>query len=225
MDEQRRIDTLTLEQLKSALINASELVIESEKFLTELDTIIGDGDHGETMKVGFSALANLLQNEQYDDAEALFIASGMELLRVMGGASGVIFGTLFIGGRDILKGKKTVTAQDLISVFESGFDSIKRRGRSQPGDKTMLDALSPAISEMKRAYEEGGDISRMLVCGYEGAKFGAEATKNMLPRIGRSKNFRDKALGYADPGAISVSIIFLGMSQYISKIGENINEY
>ena len=210
------MNSMTLDQLQSSLIYASELIADNEEMLTELDSIIGDGDHGRSMKSGFGALAKLLRENTYEDADRLFVAAGIELLRVMGGASGVIFGTLFLGGHEVMKGKTVITSNDLIAFFELGAKSIMKRGRSKPGDKTMLDALVPAIDAMKS--ESGDDIAKTLRAGSEGAKAGAKSTEQMFPRSGRSKNFRENALGVADPGSVSVSILFQGLSQYFDGI-------
>lgn len=202
------MEYLDLDALQTALIAVSAKIVESESLLTELDTIIGDGDHGYGMQNGFSALREMLCSTRYPDAYSLMKASGIQLLRVMGGASGVIFGTMFTGGYEAVKGKTQLNADDLISFFDQGGAAIMRRGRSAAGDKTMLDALLAATSAMKQKRGSTGNVEEILRAAADGAKAGAEATKQMLPKTGRSKNFREQALGYPDPGAVSVSIIF-----------------
>lgn len=202
------METLTLPALQSALIYVAQTVVENEPRLTQLDTIIGDGDHGYGMRDGFTALQALLETTQFDDPYSLLRASGIELLRSMGGASGVIFGTLFTGGHDIVTGLTALSADDLILFLDAGAAAIMKRGRSKPGDKTMLDALVPAIAAMKTRRASTSDILQLLEAAKTGAETGVEASKQMLPRTGRSKNFREQALGYPDPGAVSVSIIF-----------------
>jgi len=211
------MDFVTQKELKPALIHVCDLIVASEPLLTEIDTIIGDGDHGTGMKHGFTELRKVLLDREFADVYDLFRESGVELVKTMGGASGVIFGTMFIGGHDSVEGKEQVNADDLISFFEEGANTISRRGRSKPGDKTMLDALTEAVLSMKQARNRTGDISEILASAYEGALRGVENTKNMTPRLGRSKNFREKAIGYPDPGAVSVSIIFKGLYEGIQK--------
>ncbi|MEG2634866.1 MAG: DAK2 domain-containing protein, partial [Oscillospiraceae bacterium] len=128
------MESINIEQLKNALICASDLIIESEPYLTQVDTIIGDGDHGIGMKTGFTALKALLKRTEFSDLFELFRSSGIELLRVMGGASGVIFGTMFIGGHETVRDKKSLNADELINFFEQGAASIMKRGRSCIGD-------------------------------------------------------------------------------------------
>lgn len=216
------MEQISTHQLKEALIHAAARIVENEPYLTEIDSIIGDGDHGIGMKSGFRALTDLLERTEYETAYELFRAAGLELLRVMGGASGVIFGTLFISGREAMQAmhKREVTADELIVSFRASRTAIMKRGRSAPGDKTMLDALSPAIDAMERRRAETADIARVLQAGARGAREGAEASAHLLPRTGRSKNFREKGIGYPDPGAVSTAILFEGIADYISSIKE-----
>ncbi len=205
------MDTITTKQLQRALICAAGRIIQAEPYLTEVDTIIGDGDHGTGMKAGFSALEKQLLFEEYETPYGLFHASGLALVRSMGGASGVLFGTLLIGGLDRIKGLDSLSAADLVDFFAKSIEAIQKRGRAGPGDKTMVDALLPAAAAMEVELNKSGDIPAILKSACEGALNGVENTKDMMPRAGRSKNFREKAIGYPDPGAISVSIIFQGL--------------
>jgi dihydroxyacetone kinase-like protein len=209
------MDALTTGQLQSALICAAERIIAAEKYLTEMDTVIGDGDHGTGMKSGFTALARQLSENTYECPYDLLHASGLCLVRTMGGASGVLFGTLLIGGLDAVRGAKALSAGQMVSFFAGSIQAIQRRGRTGPGDKTMVDALVPALQAMERELTQSGQAERILEAAFKGALQGVEDTKAMLPRAGRAKNFRDKAVGYPDPGAISVSIILKGLYEGI----------
>ena len=211
------MDKIDTAQLQRALIHAADRIVESEPYLTKIDSIIGDGDHGVGMQSGFRALGTLLRQTEYDTVYGLFRAAGLELLRVMGGASGVIFGTLFIGGREAVQGKSSVTADDLIDAFRSSCADIMKRGRSNVGDKTMLDALVPAIEAMERCREETADVVQVLRAAARGAREGADASAHLLPRTGRSKNFREKGIGTPDPGAVSTSIFFAGIAEGIEN--------
>jgi len=212
------MEYLTENQLRAALIYTCYLMIASEPMLTELDSIIGDGDHGIGMRDGFSDLKDKLVSSGFNSIYELLMETGTQLVKSMGGASGVIFGTLFIGGREAVKGKDRINADDLILFFEESAINIARRGRTGPGDRTMLDALLPAIDSMKESRKLTKSIEVILEAAYKGALRGVENTKNMIPRLGRAKNFREKAIGYADPGAVSLSVIFKGLSEGIRKI-------
>ena len=202
---------INTDQLQKALISAAKLIIENEPYLTEVDTIIGDGDHGSGMKMGFTALLGLLQNQKYETLYELLHASGLELIRTMGGASGVLFGTLFIGGLSVVEGKQAMKVDELVDYFNEGTEAVMRRGRCGPGSKTMIDALVPAMDAMKKEMVSNFNILDVLGAGVAGAKQGVENTKHMIPTTGRAKNFREEAIGYPDPGAISVSILFEGL--------------
>lgn len=202
-----------VKMLKNALVNTADLIVASEAELTKIDTLIGDGDHGIGMKNGFSALKILLLDQDFGYPYDLFHAAGLCLLKNMGGTSGVLFGTLLIGGLNGIKDKKFLNAKDILYFFEIGYQEISRRGKAKLGDKTMVDALYPAIEYMKQSLSDDITIYNLLNSAYEGALAGVENTKDMLPRQGRSKNFREKALGYPDPGAVSISLFFKGMSE------------
>lgn len=212
------MQALTVEQLQQALIQASQVIIANEPLLTQIDSSIGDGDHGTGMRDGFSVLQETLKTTKYPDIFALMRDAGIALVKTMGGASGVIFGTMFIAGHEGVRDRTQMDARELVEFFRAGAASIAKRGRTSPGDKTMLDALLPAVDAMEQACAQTQDVVQVLAAAYQGALDGVEATKNMLSRKGRSKNFREKTLGIPDPGAVSVSLIFKGM--YDSAAGQ-----
>lgn len=215
------MNTISTKQLQAALACAARRIIEAEPNLTEMDTIIGDGDHGTSMKAGFSALEQQLAETEYASPYDLLHASGLCLVRSMGGASGVLFGTLFIGGLDQLKGAAeagaSLSAEELAAFWGRSVDAIQRRGRTGLGDKTMVDALVPAAKAMQAELQKGGDIPAILKAACLAALNGVENTRSMMPRAGRSKNFREKAIGHPDPGAISASIILQGLYEGIRR--------
>lgn len=211
------MDRLKADVFQQMFLRSARLIIEKEPYLTEIDSVIGDGDHGEGMKRGCEALIKLLEANQYDYVDDLCYAVSIELIRTMGGASGIIFGTMFFGGIDCLGHQKDVTASQLADYFCDGEQEIERRGKSKPGQKTMLDALYPACMEMKKAASETENIKEVLTRGYKAAIQGVEDSKNLRSRIGRSKNFKEKTLGLPDPGAVSVSFWFEGFQFIINE--------
>ena len=203
-------------QMQAAIVAACDTIIANEPYLTQIDTIIGDGDHGTGMRDGFSVLRDTLKQNDYPDVYALMREAGVVLVKTMGGASGVLFGTLFIAGHEGVHGRTDMDADALIVFFEAGAATVAKRGRTNPGDKTMLDALLPAVEAMQLKRKETEDAVSVLQAAYWGALQGVENTKGMISRKGRSKNFREKTLGVPDPGAVSVSLIFQGMSEYFN---------
>lgn len=196
------------------MIVAADAIIAAEPELTRVDRVIGDGDHGIGMKTGFTALKAQLQADEFDSPHALFHACGLCLVKSMGGSSGVLFGTLLIGGLDKIQGLSSLDGEAMCAFLGGGIDAVIRRGKAKAGYKTMVDALLPARAYMEQALADGvKDVTGILRAAEAGALQGVEDTKAMMPRLGRSKNFRESAIGWPDPGAISVSVLFGGMAQ------------
>ena len=208
-----RADTAAL---KAAMITAAEAIIAAEPELTRIDMVIGDGDHGIGMKTGFTAIRRELRDNEYPTPYALFHACGLCLVKSMGGSSGVLFGTLFIGGLETIRDLDSLDGGDMCAFLSGGIDAVVRRGKAKAGDKTMVDALLPAKEYMRRALPETRDIDRILEAAERGALEGVECSKDMLPRLGRSKGFRENALGWPDPGAVSVSVLLGGLKRGLS---------
>lgn len=213
--------TMDCKTLNHMLIHVSKEIIQQEPYLSEIDTIIGDGDHGTGMKTGFEAVQKMLERQEFQKPSALLQAVGMELVKTMGGASGVLFGTLFTGGLPSLPDENELDAEHLIEYFSKGTEMIHKRGKANAGDKTMLDALYPAIEAMRNGTDTS--IEQLLYRGYQGALLGVFATKTMKARTGRSKNFKE-TLGVPDPGAVSVSVIFKAMYEFIQTKTKNEGE-
>ncbi|HWR22814.1 MAG TPA: DAK2 domain-containing protein, partial [Feifaniaceae bacterium] len=159
--------TIPLKQWQAAIAAACDSIVESEPLLTKIDCLIGDGDHGTGMRDGFTVLKETLLSNEYPDIYALMREAGIALVKTMGGASGVIFGTLFIAGHEGVRGRADMDADALIAFFDAGGASIAKRGRTAPGDKTMLDALLPAVEFMRRKREETDDAALVLRAAYE----------------------------------------------------------
>jgi dihydroxyacetone kinase-like protein len=210
------MDTIDVAAMRGAILHVAEKIVESEPHLTRIDSVIGDGDHGIGMKIGFAAVGRLLADARFDSINSLFKAVGIELIKTMGGASGVLFGSLFIGGLHELPGTDAVTVAQLARFLESSTASIQRRGKASAGDKTMLDALIPAVRALKRGADAGEGVAAALAAAAMAAANGAEATKGMLSRIGRAKKFGERTLGHPDAGAVSVSIVFHSLHDYFA---------
>ena len=210
------MNTADTRALQDMMVVAADAIIAAEPELTRVDMVIGDGDHGIGMKNGFTALKRMLQEESYATPYALFHACGLCLIKSMGGSSGVLFGTLFIGGLDAIQGLSALDGRSLCAFLFGGIDAVIRRVKAKAGDKTMVDALLAARARMEEVLPGSQDVCEILAAAEQGALEGMEATKAMLPRLGRSKNFREQALGWPDPGAVSVSVLFGGMRKAFS---------
>lgn len=204
--------------VRDMLIYVADKIVESKPYLTDIDSNIGDGDHGISMANGMiKAKAKLRTIDDVNDIYSLFTAMGKSILMSTGGASGVIFGSMFFEGAKGMEPKKEISTKDFAVIMRKGLNAIQERGKANVGDKTMVDALFPAVEAMEASWIDGFGV--MLDKAAEAAKYGMENTKNYIARYGRAKSLMERAIGYQDAGATSVWIIFRSMSEYVNQLG------
>jgi phosphoenolpyruvate---glycerone phosphotransferase subunit DhaL len=185
-------DVITVAQLEAWLRAASAALHEKAAWLTELDSAIGDADHGTNMARGFTAVVTKLDAGVPDTAPALLKSVGMTLISTVGGASGSLYGTLFLEAAKALPADSEVTAAQFAEALAAGVAGIVSRGHAEIGDKTMIDALTPAVAaSAARAGEAGRD-----------------STEPLVARKGRASYLGERSAGHLDPGASS-SVILL----------------
>lgn len=205
---------IDVETCKEMIIAACDAIIMNKPYLTEVDSKIGDGDHGIGMAGGMEkAKAALNAKNDFATINDVFKTTGMQMLESMGGASGVIFGSMFLGG---VKGMSPITeldAKTFTTMMRASVEAIKARGKAAVGDKTMVDALEPAVIAMEKSEKE--DLVDCLAEAAKAAKEGVEATKNMVAKFGRAKSLMERAIGFQDAGATSVQIIFETMHSFL----------
>lgn len=208
------ITELTAEDAREMLIYIADKVIAKKPYLTEIDSAIGDGDHGIGMAGGMKkARAKLLRMKGEENVYAIFEAAGKAMLLSMGGASGVIFGSLYLAGARDTEPAASITAGELAKMERKSLAAIKERGKAEVGDKTMVDALTPAVEAMEA--NSGKGLLEMMKAAEEAARQGVEDTKNYVAKFGRAKSLMERAIGYQDAGATSVWLIFQGMREFI----------
>jgi dihydroxyacetone kinase phosphoprotein-dependent L subunit len=182
-------------------------VQERKDWLSELDAACGDGDHGVSVARGFHAIEEQLPSWGGLTPGALLRKAGMTLVSATGGAAGPLLGTLFIEAGKVMGDRSEVTVADLGPMFGAGFTAVCKRGGAQPGDRTLLDALAPAIEALKKAEAGNLTMSEALACALDAARAGAEATKDMMPKQGKSRYLGERALGHPDAGAYTIVTI------------------
>ena len=194
-----------LDTAKAAeIIRAIAARMEAEKdFLTQLDNEIGDGDHGINLERGFKAVLEKLPEGENGDIGGLFKGVGMQLVSHVGGASGPLYGTAFMKAGNILKGKTQASAADFAAAMEAAIGGIKMRGKSEPGEKTMLDALCPAYKALSEAIDRGAELKEALEKAVAAATEGVEYTKTIIATKGRASYLGERSIGHQDPGATS----------------------
>ena len=189
---------------------------DKKDFLSEVDGKIGDGDHGIGMAGGMQkAKKKLLKMAGEENAYQLFETAGQAMLMSMGGASGVIFGSLYLAGAKGMDPKSVITSKDLADMEKKSLEAIQERGGAQVGDKTMVDALSPAVDALAANADKG--LLEMLKAAEASAKQGVEDTKKYVAKFGRAKSLLERAIGHQDAGATSVYFIFQGMREVIER--------
>lgn len=180
-----------------------EVLDKNKAYLTELDATIGDGDHGLNMSRGFSAVVEKLKDESGDNIGDVFKKTGMALVSNVGGASGPLYGTAFMKGAMAVNGKSDMNIQDFLNVLRSALDGVKQRGKGTEGEKTMIDALSPAVKAIEESINNGDDVVTVLKKAKDAALQGVEFTKTIVATKGRASYLGERSIGHQDAGATS----------------------
>jgi phosphoenolpyruvate---glycerone phosphotransferase subunit DhaL len=203
-------DTIGKNELARMFAGAAARIRSQHEQLSELDSIAGDGDHGETMLRAMTRLEEATIPERTGDLRTILREAGWSILGVDGGASSSMLGMFFSGMSDASIGSASIDCAELTAAFEAGLKAAARQTRAVPGDKTMMDALIPAVQALRSAADRGGCITEALEAAAKAARAGAESTKNLTAHYGRAKHLGEKTRGYQDPGATSVALIFEG---------------
>lgn len=178
-------------------------VHENAAYLTQLDSDIGDGDHGANMNRGMQAVLTKLPSVADKDIGSVFKTVGMTLVSTVGGASGPLYGTMFLQMGTATAGKLELTLDDWIAALQAGYDGVLMRGKAQPGDKTMVDALTPALAALKQERDKGDALPDALQAAAHAAESGMQATIPLVARKGRASYLGERSAGHQDPGATS----------------------
>jgi phosphoenolpyruvate---glycerone phosphotransferase subunit DhaL len=205
---------LTITEATAMFFHVAQRMQESADLLTQADKAIGDGDHGIGMARGFAAVQTKLEASPPATVADLLKTTGMALLTSIGGASGVIFGTLFRGGARNLTGVTVFDSAALSQMLVDGLAAVQERGKANPGDKTMVDALAPAAA--KATEMAASPLDEALPATAEAARVGMEETKAMIAATGKARALGPRAIGYVDPGALSMYLIFDFMAQHVT---------
>ena len=186
------------------IIQAMAAVIEEQKsFFSELDAAIGDGDHGINMNRGFEAVRTKLPSLAGKDIGTIFKTVGMQLVSTVGGASGPLYGTAFMKAGAACKDRMELDDAGFLAALAAAIGGVKMRGKAEPGEKTMLDALCPAYAALKAALDSGADLHNALDQAVAAAAKGVEYTKTIVATKGRASYLGERSLGHQDPGATS----------------------
>jgi dihydroxyacetone kinase-like protein len=197
---------MTKQQILHWLREFAATLEQHKDYLTELDSAIGDADHGINMARGFKAVMNQLNqssNIAEQDIGSILKQVSMTLISSIGGASGPLYGTFFLRAGATAAGKQNLTDDELAAMLHQGVDGIIQRGKAQRGDKTMLDTWLPALDALKDGLEEGGSVIEAMRQAVAAAEQGMTDTVPMLAKKGRASYLGDRSIGHQDPGATS----------------------
>jgi dihydroxyacetone kinase-like protein len=179
------------------------VVAENKEYLTELDSAIGDADHGINMNRGMQAVLGKLDTGDSADIGAMLKTVGMTLVSTVGGASGPLYGTLFLQMGTSAAGKSDLSGEDWAAALAAGVAGVQRRGKAELGDKTMIDALVPAVEAVRSAVADGSTLDEALRRSAEAAREGMTATIPLVARKGRASYLGERSANHQDPGATS----------------------
>ena len=197
--------TITHDAIEDWMARFAAQVAENRAYLTRLDGDIGDGDHGTNMDRGMKKALERLEATDGDDIGASLKAVGMALVSSVGGAAGPLYGTLFLQMGQATAGKSELDLADFTEALDAGMQGVVKRGKAELGDKTMLDALGPALEALRA--DGGDDVAAALQRAADAAREGMEATVPMVARKGRASYLGERSAGHQDPGATSTHLL------------------
>jgi phosphoenolpyruvate---glycerone phosphotransferase subunit DhaL len=182
-------------------------IAENREYLTQLDSAIGDADHGTNIDRGMKAAVGKLEGLEGDDIGSLLKTVGMTLVSTVGGAGGPLYGTLFLQMGTATAGKSELEPEDWAGALDAAVDGVQMRGKAEVGDKTMIDALVPARDSFRSALADGASFEEALSKSAEGAEEGMRATIPLVARKGRASYLGERSAGHQDPGATSSQLL------------------
>ncbi|MDB1125785.1 DAK2 domain-containing protein [Vibrio algarum] len=209
--------TFNQDLLFGMFAHASERILEQVPHLNELDGQTGDGDHGTTMLRVCHCIEEFMQHPASGDWSKQVDELGWTIMGQDGGSAGMLIGNLFIGiGSGLVEPE--LSPSQIAATFRAGLDRMIQFSGAHQGDKTMLDALIPAIETLETYADNGAGVDQMFQAASHAAEQGCQATIEMVPTRGRAKNMGEKAIGYVDPGATSMALLFESFTQYIEQL-------
>lgn len=207
--------TITPAQLADMIGSIARRVKSERDRLNRLDAALGDGDHGTSVSAALAAAVGDIAELSQPSASDIWLTTAKAVMNRMGGASGAIFGTFFLKGAGRLRGKEVVSKHDMEAVLRAGLQGVKARGKAKVGDKTMVDALGPAV----KAFCAADEFASAWIQAANAAREGAESTRELVARRGRARYLGERAIGHIDPGATTIALIFEAVDEWRAETG------
>ena len=203
-------DTIGIDDIGRMIRSAADKIRANRDELSKLDSAIGDGDHGTTIARAMGIAEKVIEESEKKELKGLLKDVGWGVMGVDGGATGPLLGSFLMGLNNGVGEKDVIDCSTLAVMFEAGLAGVRRQSKAQIGDKTMMDALLPAVDAIRQAADGGKSIKEALQNAAEAAENGAISTKDFQARFGRAKNLGERTIGCQDPGATSMALIFQG---------------
>jgi dihydroxyacetone kinase-like protein len=204
---------MTKEDMIRWLTGIADVLHENAQYLTQLDSPIGDADHGVNMDRGFTAVRAKLPTMATTDMATQLKTVGSTLVSTVGGASGPLYGTAFLRAGGAIAGKEDLSGADIVAMLEAFLGGVVARGKAKPGEKTMVDALTPALATAKEALSQGASLAEITARAAAAAEEGMKATIPMLATKGRASYLGERSIGHQDPGATSSWLILRSLAE------------
>ena len=199
--------SVSKEKIVAWIESTADVMAENKTYLTELDSAIGDADHGINMNRGFSKVREKLPTITDTDIGNILKTTGMTLISTVGGASGPLYGTFFMRAGVALAAKEELSPEDIYTMLKTGMEGVIQRGRASVGDKTMIDAWVPALDTFRQKLDDGDDLLVALEACLRSAEKGMKDTIPLQARKGRASYLGERSIGHQDPGATSTYLM------------------
>ena len=210
------MDTVRVSDLPALFQGVADIFEEQKDHLCEMDAAMGDGDLGLTMSKGYGALPGLIKDQMQETSVAkTLMKAAMKMQGLVPSTMGTLMSTGVMYGGKAVGDKPEMDVKDLAAFLEGFAAGIQKRGKCQPGDRTILDALDPAAHKAAEAFGSGADMKGVIEAAFEGAKEGVEATKDMMPKFGKAAVHAAKAAGVPDQGAVAGMYMIEGLMRSI----------
>ena len=204
-------ERLSVEDFKAMLCHALEKIKAREEEFSQLDAVTGDGDHGQAIVTAMSVVCE--GATAGTEFKSMLNDMGFNLMMQVSGSTSTLLGAFFLGMSDNASGEE-LDAEGVKRMFRGGLENVMKQTKARPGDKTMMDALVPAVEAMQACASE--DVAEVLRCGGEAAVAGARSTVDMKANFGRARNYGERSIGYADSGAMSWSCMFEAFGEAVA---------
>lgn len=212
------MNKLYINDIKEILISIRNIMIENRENLINADSVMGDGDLGITMSEGFTKICEHFNEFESEKTIGRFLMKvGFDMANTVPSTMGTLVGTMIMKSGADLKHKEFIEVSDIESMFKNAIQGLEKRGKAKRGDKTLLDALYPAMEQAQIAIDNNTDLNNISKSAYEGSKSGLESTIGMQSAHGKAACFGEKTKQYKDPGAMAVTYIMEGIYKYIAS--------